>query len=1575
MLWVLIQLPPVQNWLVHRVTDKLSGDLHARISIKQVDFSLFNKMLLKGVLVEDKKKDTLLYAGEVKLNITDWFFFKDKIELKYIGLTDTYVHLQRSDSIWNFQFLADYFSGGSPGKKKPVSLDFKTIEFNNIHLVKADGWRGEDMDLQLGGLSVDMDKMDFAAKTAHINSIDFRRPAFSIRNYPGTRNYTPADDPIPPDDPQRLRWNSGDWKIKVDEASIRNGSFQDDKLTEKTVAKNFDGYHIHFAAINMDFANLAFIKDTITAKVNLSTKERSNFTVNKLSANIKFYPEALEFANLDLVTPRSHLRNYFAMHFKTFDDLSIDFTHRVRMEGNFKDATIDSDDIAFFASDLESWKKKISITGKIKGPVSDLQGKNIRIVAGQQTSLDGDIHLTGLPDIDHMLIDFKSNDFRTTYKDVITFVPFLKQIHQPRIDRIESLHFVGNFYGTIHDFATSGTIETNIGTIVTNVNMKFSEKNPTIYNGTILTNNFDVGRFMDDSALGKISFQGKISGSGLATETIKAALDGNVRSFTYNGYNYKDIFVNGTVAKKLFNGKIVSNDSSLHATLNGLIDLSGQTPKFDFDASIDTIDLKALHFVKDSLAFAGKLRFNFTGSDIDHFLGQAKIYDASFYKRGQRLSFDSLVLESKIIDSSKTITVSSNEFEGAIVGEFSIKELPAAFQEFLHRYYPSYIKPNTVKLSNENFSFVIVTRKIDEYLDLFVKDLRGFNNTNIQGRINSQQNLLNVVADVPQFSYRNISFYKVNLKGRGNFDSLSLESTMGEVYVNDSLHFPSTHLQVRSFNDLSSVQITTSANQTLNAANISASVKTLTDGVRIKFNPSTFDINSKTWTIDKNGELTIDHNIVGANNLRIHSGEQELNISTRPSGEGNWNDVYLDLRKIDIADFAPFFVKSERLEGLLTGSAEISDPFHHTNIQFTGVADQFRFSNDSIGKLNLTANYDRNAGIVSTTIHSDNKDYHFDAKGIFNTNDSSTQPINISVPNLVDTKIDLIEKYIGGIFSNMHGRATGNMQVAGTADNLSYIGDVQVKDASLHVNYTQCTYKIPSAVFHFKEDQIDFGSFTFLDTLGNKAELAHGKLYHHSFKNLRYDFLLNTNRLLMLNTKVTDNNQFYGSMIGRANITLNGPQENLQMYIKGEPTDSSNIYIPTTTSRESADADFIVWKVYGKEMKKQRVASLDANFTVTLDVAANNYANVYVIIDPLTKDIIKANGHGNLHIQVGTSVNMTMRGKYEIDRGNYNFTFQSFIKKPFIFMEGADNFIQWTGDPYNADINIRAIYEAENVQFSDLGLNTANAVVLSSSSAEKLSHYHGPVWVIATLSDKLVKPDIAFEIELPPNSELRNNQDMAYLISRIEGDPNELNKQVAFLIVFNSFGPLTSSSSVFTPNEAVGGIFISSISGFVSSAMSHYFSNVFQKVFKDKSIRVNFNPSLYNGTAIDESTDPNRNYDRTNLNLSIIKSFLNERLTFTVGSALDFGLTTQQNQYAAIQFLPNITAEWKITPSGRVVLTFFYRDSYNYLSVGNHTTNSSGTSISYRRDFDRIDEFFKGKKKVDKPAPVTTSNP
>ena len=100
----------------------------------------FNKVLLQEVMIEDLQKDTLLYAGTLKANVNDWFFFKEKISLENVGLDDAIVNMKRSDSVWNYQFLVDFFA--SPKKKKTtggeVEIDLKELHFSNIKFNKSD---------------------------------------------------------------------------------------------------------------------------------------------------------------------------------------------------------------------------------------------------------------------------------------------------------------------------------------------------------------------------------------------------------------------------------------------------------------------------------------------------------------------------------------------------------------------------------------------------------------------------------------------------------------------------------------------------------------------------------------------------------------------------------------------------------------------------------------------------------------------------------------------------------------------------------------------------------------------------------------------------------------------------------------------------------------------------------------------------------------------------------------------------------------------------------------------------------------------------------------------------------------------------------------------------------------------------------------------------------------------------------------------------------------------------------------------------------------------------------------------
>ena len=50
-------------------------------------------------------------------------------------------------------------------------------------------------------------------------------------------------------------------------------------------------------------------------------------------------------------------------------------------------------------------------------------------------------------------------------------------------------------------------------------------------------------------------------------------------------------------------------------------------------------------------------------------------------------------------------------------------------------------------------------------------------------------------------------------------------------------------------------------------------------------------------------------------------------------------------------------------------------------------------------------------------------------------------------------------------------------------------------------------------------------------------------------------------------------------------------------------------------------------------------------------------------------------------------------------QGEYTFNFQTFLKTPFTLQQG---YIEWQGDPYLANLNIDAVYRAQQVDLSNI---------------------------------------------------------------------------------------------------------------------------------------------------------------------------------------------------------------------------------------------------------------------------------
>jgi len=1511
-------------------------------------------MDLEGVFMEDQKHDTLLYAGKFEVRLTDWFLFKDKADLKYVGLEDATIQLNRTDSVWNYSFLEKYFASSgtdtSTKKKAGIAFDLKKVVMHNVSFIEKDAWLGNDLYATVDSLNMDARSISITNKTVDVTNIYLGSPYFSMLSYNG--KYVAATN-VEEIKKAVEKSASPEWKIKFGTVTINNGRFRDDVGSMTVTSSAFDGQHIDFSKINGTLKNIGWTKDTLTGNINLTTRERSGLVVKSLRAKTTIHPKAMIFDQLHLETNRSVIGNYFAMRYNKISDMD-NFLHAITLDANFIKATISSDDIAFFAPDLKTWKKNIKIDGDIKGTVDALASKDLEIWAGNNTYVHGAVSLVGLPNINETLINIDAQDLRTTYHDAVSFIPSLREVQTPALNKLTYLRFRGTYTGFINDFVTYGTLQTNLGTLQTDLNMKFPKNGVPVYAGKISTEGFQLGPFINSSTLGLVDFHGTVKGKGFKWQTLNMTVDGIVHRIQYGDYMYHNITAKGSLTNRLFNGEFDMKDPNADLHLKGLVDLTGKIPLFKATADINHADLKALGLTQQDLQLSGKFNLNLQASTIANMVGTARISDAVLTSNGKQLVFDSLVVNSYYENGLKKLNAVSNEFNATITGDFDPKALPDAFTLFLHRYYPSYIKaPHFVK--PQVFTFDITTGVVEDYIKLIHPALTGFNNSHITGSLNTTANTMTVDADIPHFQFKQYQFSNVQLKGSGDLQRLTLTGQVADAQIGDSLLFPQTDFTIQAQNDVSNVTINTTSNQAINKANLSAQIKTFADGATILLNPSSFVVNGKTWTLDQGGELNFRRNTVVQGGVTLRESNQEIRLWTEPDPLGNWNNLRVAFQNVNIGDFSPFVTKDMRIEGLLNGDATVEDPQNRFDINSNLSISALRLDNDSVGDVKANIAYDNKTGLLKGKLNNLDPEHHADIDLSVNLKDSITNLQASASLNKFELKY--LNRFLGVVFTDVKGYATGNFNLASDEHgDLNATAKARITDASFKVNFTQVTYKIDDADFTMKKDFIDLNGLRIRDKDGNTA-IVKGGITHHAFGNMNYDIAVETEskNFDLLNTTFNDNQTFFGTAKGSGTFTLVGPESDLLMDVDLKASESipSTITMPPSRTKETGNANFMVERKYGREMSATSSSSI-SNLTYRIHLSANPLVSIKVILDDLTGDAINGKGTGNLDISSGTYEPLNIRGKYYIDEGDYTFSFQALFKKPFELRKGGNNYIEWNGGPYDANVHLDAVYEAKKVSFAPL----VNSGLFGSGTINPGTR--DDVNVLATLTGNLFRPNFDFKLEFPNSSVVYSTPDFQLAIQQIEKNQNELNKQVAYLIVFNSFAPYENINTGITPFSELT---YNTLSGLLFGKVNEQLNKILSRILPSNAT-FSFTGSLYNRDAFSTQTSkgvfglPNQ----SNINVGLGLPLFNERARITLGGTFDVPLQSADFQ-TNLRLLPDVSLELLLNKSGSIKATFFYKENLDYFTStpGGVLPKRYGASISYGKEFDNLGDLF-GKK-------------
>ena len=234
-----------------------------------------------------------------------------------------------------------------------------------------------------------------------------------------------------------------------------------------------------------------------------------------------------------------------------------------------------------------------------------------------------------------------------------------------------------------------------------------------------------------------------------------------------------------------------------------------------------------------------------------------------------------------------------------------------------------------------------------------------------------------------------------------------------------------------------------------------------------------------------------------------------------------------------------------------------------------------------------------------------------------------------------------------------------------------------------------------------------------------------------------------------------------------------------------------------------------------------------------------------------------------------------------------------------------------------------------------------------------------PFRVLLTLKGAMLKPEISFDIEMPDekvqlNSDLRTT--IENKLTQIRGDVAATNKQVFSLLLFNRFVG-EQSTDFFKGSSSGTGIDFSdlarqSVSKFLTSALDNIASDLF------KGLDVDLNLDSYKDYSSGDAQQ------KTDLNVAVSKSFIDDRLSISVGK--NFGIEGQDASAKAARqkgsgFLPDVTVNYKLTQDGKYMVRAYKKTQFEVILDG--YIIETGLAFIVSMDYDKFGELIKRKNK------------
>ncbi len=1481
--------------------------------------------------------DVHVYLGDFTTHITHFDPAHLWVAVPYAQLSDVNAGIRQYSPTLKLKpapVVAASTQASSPAQSN-ISLDtfaLKRIRFRYDDETSA---MHASMDMQL--LNVFTDKIDLLKNAVKLKKLELENTRLGVLY---DKKTTTAIAPKAETVTTAAGQPATTWRVDLAELALRNNSLVYDDNNQPVLKQGMDYGHLQVSSFMVDANALAFTQDEYKGNIReISFREKSGFSLEKLSTVFLYNDKMAYLKNLLIQTPRSVIRNQLSASYPSaaliskkpgelFVDLQLD-SSRIAVSDMLMAAPMLSPQLAKYKSNT------LRLSGKAKGYVKDLSIGNFEASGLGNTALQVSGNMQGLPDAQKAYYNITLKKFVTSSADINNLLP--KKSIPSNIRIPGRISVTGVFKGTAESFTTHVNAHTSNGNLLADGSMKNKGAS---YNAKLSLDKVNLGYILkEEKNIGIVSLNADANGSGTDYKKMTAAVNAKLLEGNIRGYVYRNLSLNGNIRQGVVKAWSNMNDPNLRFRMETAADIRNTYPSLWLKLFLDTADLRALHFVKDTFTLRGNISALFSSTNPDSLQGTLIANNLAIVKDSLHLGTDSIAITASRKQNIQTITLTSEMAAAELTGEYKLTEIGTALQHVVNQYYqiPGF---KDTAFTPQNWQLNVNANASPLLLQL-LPQLKGTDT--LSGRIDfaSDENKLDVQVNAPKIQYgaQEISHAGLFLQTAArqmNYGITLQKAGSKSFYVNQ------TALTGHIADNTVFTNLLLKDKKNRPRYTLSVQLKPVENGLQCSFDKDSLMLNYDHWTVTPDNYIRYDSTGLLVHNLQLTRDGQSMLVN---SGTDTANaPINIAFKAFNIKTITSFAEQdSLLLDGVINGQALVKQVMSNPVFTADMGIDNLSYKRDTLGNLSVKIdNEEANTFNANVGITGNKNDIQL--KGKYYTGDSRMD-LQLAINNL---NLAILKGMSAGQLKDIRGDMKGNVAITGTMNKPNINGGLQFENAFITPALLGEQFKLTNEKITVNSSGIHFDHFSLSDSANNKA-IINGDVLTSDFLNYKFAVDLQANDFRLVNATRADNPQFYGKLNIDANVKLRGNMDAPVVNARLRANKSTDFtFVLPSEDPEVVSREGVVRFINKKPATDSTAPVINVDTLLntkvlrgidfSADIETDSAAQFTLVIDERNGDAMKVRGRADLAAGMDQSGKLSLTGNYTLRDGSYQVTL-SVLKRKFEVQNGST--ITWTGDPTSANINITGIYE---INTSSIDLVQDEITSRSGNDITKFKQKL-PFQVLLKMTGELMKPQISFDITLPQDQQTQWKE-VETKLEQLRTNESEMNKQVFALLLLGRFvqeDPLQSSAAGTSVETRVR----QSVSNILADELNKLAGSLI------KGVDLNF------GLNSDDDYSTGTRQTKTDLTVGVSKSLLSDRLRVSVGSNFELeGPAAGRDQSANIA--GDVAVDYQLSKDGRYLLRAYRKNRYDGVVEGQ--VIETGLRFVFTLDYDRFWELFESKK-------------